>query len=272
MTEKLGLGIIGCGQMGQAVYQGLIKQRVELDKIVLFDIDQARSAELACQTEVARVADSAVSLAETADIIIVAVKPHQVGSVLQEIRPVLRRNQMLVSLAAGIALDVIQSEAGSDIPVVRIMPNVPSLVGHGALGISFGNSVAEHQKPLIFGIFEALGLVEEVPDDLMDAVTALSGSGPAFIFLVAEALCDGAVSVGMPRDLARRLTDQTLLGAAAMLQQTGEHPAVLREKVTSPGGTTIAGLGALERGGVRGIFYDAIKEAFMKSRGINSQQ
>ncbi|NLV15813.1 MAG: pyrroline-5-carboxylate reductase [Syntrophomonadaceae bacterium] len=272
MTEKPGLGIIGCGQMGKALFQGLIKQEMELGKIAVFDIDHTRSAELARQTKTARAADSAVSLAEAVDVIIVAVKPHQVALILQEIRPALRRNQILISVAAGIPLEVLQAEAGPDIPVVRVMPNVPSLVGQGALGISFSLSVNETQKALIIELFEALGLVEEVPEALMDAVTALSGSGPAFIFLVAEALCDGAVSVGMPRDMARRLTDQTILGSAAMLQQTGEHPAVLRERITSPGGTTIAGLGALERGGTRGIFYDAVKEAFMRSQQIKSQQ
>jgi pyrroline-5-carboxylate reductase len=133
------------------------------------------------------------------------------------------------------------------------------------MGLSFSSSVADFKRNLIMDLFSSVGLVETIPEGYMDSVTAVSGSGPAFVFLVAEALTDAAVDVGLPRDLARRLVDQTLIGASLMLQQSDEHPAVLRERVTSPGGTTIAGLRALESGGLRAAFFDAIREAYQRS-------
>ncbi len=268
MNEKISLGIIGCGQIAQAFLGGLVKLEGLLERVALYDLQPERSQVLAALDPVAFIADSALEAATGVEIILLAVKPPQIKPVLRQIAPCLLRNQVVVSIAAGISLDVIANELGEGRPAVRVMPNIPALVGQGAFAMSFSAAVADTQKDRVVNMFSAIGMVEEVPEAYMDAVTALSGSGPAFIFLVAEAMTDAAVNVGLPRDLARRLTDQTILGSVTLLKQTGQHPAALREMVTSPGGTTIAGLKELETGGLRGAFFEAIMAAYRRSAGL----
>jgi len=263
MDSGYTLGLIGCGQMARALLGGFAGRGL-LREITLYDIEPAKARGLA-EDYGARVADSGYTLAKDADIVIVAVKPPQVKTVLKEIAPVLNADKVLISVAAGVALASIREIIAPDIPVVRVMPNVPCLIGQGVSGLSFGGSLADDKRRLIIELFSAVGLVEVIPEEYMDAVTAVSGSGPAFVFLVAEALTDAAVDIGLPRDIARRLVNQTLTGSSLMMQETGEHPAILRERVTSPGGTTIAGLRALERGGVRAAFFDAVREAYNRA-------
>lgn len=263
MASILKLGFIGCGQMARALLGGFTRHNDFLT-ITLFDIDADKVQALADEFG-AQVADTGSTLVQDVDLVVLAVKPLQVITVLKEIAPVLNKKKVLVSVAAGVTLDNIQKEIGSQIPVVRVMPNVPCLIGQGAMGISYNSSVTDNKRILVENLFSSVGSVEPISEEYMDAVTAVSGSGPAFVFLVAEALTDAAVDIGLPRDLARRLVSQTLIGSSAMLQQSGEHPAVLKERVTSPGGTTIAGLRALESGGVRAAFFGAIREAYLRS-------
>ncbi|MGE5545197.1 MAG: pyrroline-5-carboxylate reductase [Bacillota bacterium] len=266
MDTGFTLGVIGCGQMARALLGGFTECRELLTSISLFDIDSTKAEALA-GVYGADVADSGYNLAQGVDVVVLAVKPPQVKAVLKEIAPALDADKVLVSLAAGVTLDSIRQDIDPNIPVARVMPNVSCLIGQGVMGLSFSSSVADDKRELILRLFSTTGLVEIVPEEYMDAVTAVSGSGPAFVFLVAEALTDAAVDVGLPRDLARRLVNQTLIGSAIMMRESGEHPAVLRERVTSPGGTTIAGLRALERGGIRAAFFDAVREAYQRAAG-----
>lgn len=264
METGFTVGLIGCGQMARALLGGFAGSRGLPEEITLFDIEPAKARVLA-EDYGARVADSGYTLVQGVDVVIMAVKPPQVRTVLKEIAPALNVDKVLVSVAAGVTLASIQESIDPHIPLARVMPNVPCLIGQGVIGLSFSSSAADDKRQMIRQLFAAVGLVEVIPEEHMDAVTAVSGSGPAFVFLVAEALTDAAVDIGLPRDMARRMVNQTLTGSALMMQETGEHPSVLRERVTSPGGTTIAGLRALESRGVRAAFFDAVREAYNRA-------
>lgn len=262
------LGLIGCGKMGSALLAGLARQGGLFDSIYIYDIDAAKSRKLASETA-ARSLNSGAEIAQETNVIVLAVKPNQIIPVLRNIAPLLHEDKLLISIAAGVSLNSIAGEVERHVPLARVMPNTPCLIGQGVSAVSFGKFVKEDQKTLIFKMLAAVGSVEEIPETLMDAVTAVSGSGPAYLFLVAEAMIDAAVEVGIPRDLARVLVNQTISGSIAMLNQSGEHPAILREQVTSPGGTTIAAIKALENRGIRSAFYDAVQAAYDRSRALS---
>ncbi|MGE5415520.1 MAG: pyrroline-5-carboxylate reductase [Acidobacteriota bacterium] len=260
------LGIIGCGQMARALLGGFAREADLFSSILLHDIDPGKAGVLAKEYN-AKSVESSRDLAAAANIILLAVKPGQVSTVLRQIVPTLNENKLLVSIAAGISIGAILHEVGRHMPVARVMPNTPCLLGQGMVALSPGTFVEEKSLALLKRMFSTVGLVEIVPEGYMDAVTAVSGSGPAYIFLVAEAMTDAAVEVGLPRDIARTLVNQTISGAVAMLQ-TGEHPSKLKDQVTSPGGTTIVGIRALESGGVRAAFFAAVREAFERSKAL----
>jgi pyrroline-5-carboxylate reductase len=229
------------------------------------DIDGARAQTFARDFDGEAMA-SGLALTENADIVLLAVKPAQVVPVLKQVAPALREDKLLVSIAAGVSISTLTQHTGKRIPVTRVMPNTVCLVGKGATAVAFDNLVSEQDRDLILRLFAAVGMARAVAEDYMDAVTAVSGSGPAYLFLVAEAMTDAAVEIGLSRELARDLVNQTLMGASYMLQDSGEHPALLRERVTSPGGTTIAGLRALEEGGLRSAVFNAIDQACRRSK------
>ena len=181
---------------------------------------------------------------------------------------VLTPEQTLVSIAAGVTTQQLESYFETDVPCVRVMPNTPALIGQAAAAIALGaHADAEHAK-LAHRIFDVMGLAIDVPEKLLDAVTGLSGSGPAYVYVFIEALSDAGVKMGLPRDVATQLAAQTVAGAAQMVLQTGKHPGVLKDMVTSPGGTTIAGLHALEDGAFRGVVIDAVEAATERSREL----
>lgn len=265
MPDRNILGVIGCGQMGGVLLAGMVREGGVFDSTLVFDIEPSRTREAASDWGVI-VKESSLAVANEADVVVLAVKPAQVKEVLSQIAPVINENKLLISIAAGISLSFIAGAVDKSLPLVRVMPNTPCLVGEGAVAVSVGNFVTEKDRDLLLQMFSTVGMVQFVPEGYMDAVTAVSGSGPGYLFLVAEAMTDAAVEVGLPRQLARLLVNQTLLGTAQLLIETGEHPAVLRDQVTSPGGTTIAGLTALEGGGLRAAFFNAVKEAFERSK------
>lgn len=265
MDARTKLGIIGCGQMAHALLKGFNQDSPMFASVFMYDIDPSKARALADEFS-GTVKESSHEVAEGADLILLAVKPAQIVSVLRDIESVIHEDRLLVSIAAGISITKILHEVGKHVSVIRVMPNTPSLIGMGATAVAFGTSVAEADKELITKMFLSVGSVDTVPESYMDAITAVSGSGPAYIFTVAEAMTDAAVEVGLPRDLARKLVNQTLAGSVAMLQMEGSHPVLLREQVTSPGGTTIAGLKALESRGLRGAFFDAINAAFQRAK------
>ncbi|MEG3641295.1 pyrroline-5-carboxylate reductase [Magnetococcus sp. PR-3] len=207
-----------------------------------------------------------------ADLVVVAVKPNLVPIVLADVAEHLPPTAVVLSIAAGMDLDTMADALNGPQPIIRAMPNTPALVGEGVTVLCPNDHVTDAQLTQAKTVLESVGQVAVVKQEsLIDGVTALSGSGPAYVFLMAEALSDGGVSCGLPRDLADQLAVQTLLGSATLLRESGEHPGVLKNRVTSPGGTTIAGMGVLERHGVRGALIDAVQAAWSRSKELSGK-
>lgn len=224
---------------------------------------QARQ-DFTTETGVSSTADNR-EVAAGSDLLLLAVKPQVMAALLADIRPSVTGRHMVISIAAGITLKQLSDGLGQDRRLIRVMPNTPCLVGASASGYSPGRSATLEDVALVDRLLNALGRAFRLPEHLLDAVTGLSGSGPAFVYVMIEALSDGGVRVGLPRDVATTLAAQTVFGAAKMVLETGSHPGVLKDMVASPGGTTIAGLHALERGGLRAALMDAVEAATKKS-------
>lgn len=205
------------------------------------------------------------------DVLILAVKPQMMKPLLAEVRPLLKPHQLIVSIAAGIPLRQLAEGLGTDRRLIRVMPNTPCLVGASASGYSAGEAATAADVAFVDQLLNAVGRAFALPESLLDAVTGLSGSGPAFVYVMIEALSDGGVRVGLPRDVATALAAQTVFGAAKMVLETGTHPGQLKDMVASPGGTTIAGLHALERGGLRAGLMDAVEAATRRSTELGKQ-
>ena len=264
------LAVLGAGMMGSALARGLVQAgALSPARIVLYDALPAAAERLAADLGSARVAASATDAAAGADILLLAVKPHVVGPLLESLSPTLRSSQLLLSIAAGVPLTKMESLLTVGIPVIRAMPNTPALVRQGATALSRGLYATDEQVELARSLFAAVGEAVMVEERLLDAVTGLSGSGPAYMYLVIEALSDGGVKAGLPREAARRLAAQTVLGAAQMVLSSGEHPAQLKDNVTSPGGTTAAALAVLERAGVRAALIDAVEASAHRAKELS---
>ena len=203
-----------------------------------------------------------------ANVLVLAVKPDQVGGVLAEVRDQFTRKHLLISIAAGVPLAKLEAGLGAGARLIRVMPNTPALVGASATAFALGKSARLEDGALAQKLFSAVGISFQVKEALLDAVTGLSGSGPAYGYLFIEGLSDGGVAAGLPRDIATRLAAQTVLGSAKMVLETGLHPGALKDMVTSPGGTTIEGLHELEKGKLRGTLISAVRAATEKSRKL----
>jgi len=264
LTQKI--GFVGAGQMARALAAGFVKAGL-IEPSQVFTSDVARAAVEALQQAVpgARALPTNAALASEVDVLVLAVKPQQIPAVLAELRPALKPKHLVISIAAGIRLAALAQGLGEQVRLVRVMPNTPCLVGESASGFCLGSTATAADGTLVAELLAAVGRAFAVDEKLLDAVTGLSGSGPAFVYLVIEALSDGGVRMGLPRDVALALAAQTVLGAAEMVLQTGDHPAVLKDRVTSPGGTTIAGLQALEAGGLRAALMAAVEAATRRS-------
>ncbi len=260
------IGFIGAGMMAEAIARGLLKVGVSPDAMSASDPDECRRR-VFCEMGI-RCTDDNRSVAESVDILLLAVKPFLIHQVLEGLAHVIKPHQLVISIAAGITTGSIESVIETDAPVVRVMPNTPALLGEGASGIAPGKHAAPEHLALAAEVLGACGKVVQVTEDKLDAVTGLSGSGPAYVYMFIEALTSGGVRMGLPRDAALTLAAQTVLGAAKMVIETGEHPAVLRDKVTTPGGTTIEAITALEKGGLRSAVMDAVTVATYKSKEI----
>jgi pyrroline-5-carboxylate reductase len=264
--EHTKIGFIGTGRMATALAAGFTRDLVRASQI--FGADPVAAS----RDMFRRTVGDAVTLSETAneclsqaDVVFLAVKPQMMQSVLADVRSLLTDDRLVVSIAAGLTVSKLESWLPPSCRLIRVMPNTPCLIGRGACGVSRGTYATEQDEQLVSDLLRTVGLVENVPEKLLDAVTGLSGSGPAYVFQMIEALSDGGVKVGLPRDMAMRLAAQTLAGAADMVLQTGDHPAVLKDAVTSPGGTTIAGLHEMELGGVRAALMNAVEASTAKS-------
>lgn len=262
------LSIIGGGAMGAAFAKGVISSgAVEANEVTVADVDGPRLEKLRQELGV-KVETDNLAAVKDAEIILLAVKPPLVPQVCDQLKTAIKPGQLIVSIAAGVSLDKMESCLPEGTAVVRAMPNTPCQVGAGAIGFSAGKSVTKDQIAEAQKIFDAVGISFEVPEKLLNAVTGLSGSGPAYIYVMIEALSDAGVRVGLPRATAMKLAAQTVYGAAKMVLDEGEHPAKLKDQVTSPGGTTIAGLDALERAGFRSALIEAVKAAAKRSEEL----
>jgi pyrroline-5-carboxylate reductase len=269
MKMDFRLGLIGVGNMGAALARGVVGAGVlPPSRIAIADQDARRASALASELGV-HLAASNAELAAESEYVVLAVKPDHIAGVVGEIAGALTSSQTLVSIAAGVPIAAIRRLLKGAAPgLVRVMPNTPARVGAGAIAIA-APEVPEERLAGLMPMLGALGEVFAVTEAMMDAVTGLSGSGPAFVFVMIEALADGGVSVGLPRTVALRLAAQTVFGAAKLVVETGEHPAALKDAVASPGGTTIAGLAELERLGFRSAVLSAVRAAALRSRELS---
>jgi pyrroline-5-carboxylate reductase len=270
MLEGKRLGFIGGGNMAEAIIKGLLAAGIPASALMIAEPEPLRRDFLSSEFA-ANVTDDNLDLARQADIIILAVKPQVAASVLTALEPVITPDKLVISIMAGIPTTTIEETLTNGVRVVRSMPNTPALIQSAATAICPGRKATEQDLKIARGIFSCAGIVVTVTEKQMDAVTGLSGSGPAYVFTFIEALSDAGVKNGLPRDVALLLAVQTVLGAARMLSEAGEHPAVLRDKVTSPGGTTIAGMHALEKEGFRGVVMDAVDAACRRSKELSGK-
>ena len=260
------IGIIGSGNMGKAIIKGL-KAVKPTPKISAWDALSENQKFLKDELGIL-VPQNNQELVANSDIIILAVKPQVVDSVMAEIADSLTTEKLLISIAAGVPCKRLEKELKDPVPTIRIMPNTPALINRGISAIAAGTHAATKHLEITQDIFTCLGETALVAENTMDMVTAVSGSGPAYVFLVIEAMLDAAVGLGMPRDLARKLVIETILGTTELLKESNKHPMALKDMVTSPGGTTIAGLAELEKHGLRHAFNEALKSACQRSQDL----
>jgi pyrroline-5-carboxylate reductase len=265
------IAFLGAGQMAEAFVRGLLGARlVQAEKVWVSDVRPQRAPELARQLGV-HAAPNNLEAVQAAEMVLVSVKPQDVPGLLGEIGADVRADQLVVSIAAGVTLRTLERLLPHHPPVIRVMPNTPALVQAGMAVLAPGTRATDEHEKVALRLFGALGRAIVLPERYLDAVTALSASGPAFLAVVAEALSDAGVRVGLPRDVSHLLAAQTMLGTGRMLTETGMHPALLKEAVTSPGGTSIAGVHAMERGGIRALLMDAIVAATERSAELGRQ-
>jgi pyrroline-5-carboxylate reductase len=268
MLHDKRLVLVGGGNMGEAILKGLIAaQLIKPQQITVTDLVEARLAYLR-ETYAVRTLSENAQAVGPADLIILAVKPQDIAPTIAGIAPVVDDQKVVISIAAGVPVAKIEAAFAKPVRVVRVMPNTPALVLAGAAGLCAGSHARSEDLEVARALFDALGKTVVVSESLMDAVTGLSGSGPAYIFVLIEALADGGVKMGLSRDAALTLAAQTVYGSAKLLLETGLHPGELKDRVTSPAGTTIAGLHALEEGAFRGTVIEAVERATLRSREL----
>ncbi len=266
LKEKI--GFIGGGKMGEALAKGLIRAKLSTaGSIIVSDVDNKRCQALEDETGIKTTQDNREVTANS-DVIILAVKPNIMGTILEELKSDITSEHLVVSIAAGIPLNFMESSLNEGCRAIRVMPNTPCLVGETAAGYALGKNAIQDDGELVGRILNAVGKSFLLDEKYLDAVTGLSGSGPAFIYTVIEALADGGVKMGLPRDVSTELAAQTTFGAAKMVLDSDTHIGELKDSVTSPGGTTIEGLHALEKGGLSNTLINAVEAATKKSKKL----
>jgi pyrroline-5-carboxylate reductase len=260
------IGFIGAGRMATALARGFVASKIVApESIVAADPSAEAAAAFLREVPGATMCGDNALAARGADVLLLAVKPQQMAAALAEVRGAIPADALIVSIAAGVTLDRLASGLPVSQRIVRVMPNTPCLIGRGASAYSLGPHATAADGEVVATLLASVGAACEVPESLLDAITGLSGSGPAFVYSMIEALADGGAAVGLPRTLASELAARTVAGAAEMVLQTGETPAALRDRVTSPGGTTQAGLAVLTRRDFRGAVMEAVSAATQRS-------
>jgi pyrroline-5-carboxylate reductase len=262
------IGFIGGGKMGEALCKGIINANlIEIKNIMVSDVNTERLNLLRSGMGV-NTTQNNKDVTSFADILILAVKPQIIYEVLNDLKNDITHRHLVVSIAAGIPVRFIESRLQMDTKVIRVMPNAPCLVSASATAFSLGSYATDTDEQLVASLFSTVGKVFRLDEKYLDAVTGLSGSGPAYVYMVIEALSDGGVKMGLPRDIATILAAQTVFGSAKMVLETGLHPAKLKDDVASPGGTTIEGISKLEEGGLRAALISAVEAATLKSQKL----
>jgi len=268
MPSKLTIGFLGAGKMATALAKGFVRADLVTAKQIIGS-DPSEAARAAFARDIGSKTTAFNSeVAQFAQVLLLAVKPDQVGNVLNEIREDITGKHLIISIAAGVPLAKLEHALPAGTRIIRVMPNTPALVGASATAFALGKSALGQDAAVAQELFSSVGDAYQLKESLLDAVTGLSGSGPAYVYLVIEALSDGGVASGLPRDVATRLAAQTVLGGAKMVLETGQHPGALKDMVASPGGTTIEGLHELEKGKLRATLINAVRAATEKSRKL----
>lgn len=267
MTEIQKVGFIGGGNMAEALIKGLLHGGYPVERILVSEPSDVRREHLAEAYGVCSTPEN-LELMEQCEIVVLAVKPQIADEVLEGVASAYTEDKLIVSILAGVSCQAIESHFDGSARVVRVMPNTPALVSEGASTICSGRFSSKEDLLLVQHLFESVGQVQKIDERQMDAATGLSGSGPAYVYTIIEALADGGVREGLRRDIAHALAVQTVVGAALMVRETGEHPAILRDRVCSPGGTAITGVSTLENKGLRTTLMEAVSAAANRSREL----
>ncbi len=263
------LGILGLGNMGEAIVGALVRSGFKRNNILASEIRKER-IELVRQRYNVAIAADALELVRKSECILVAVKPQDAKTLLHQIAPALDKGKLILSIMAGVTTSTLLSMAERPVKVIRVMPNICVKIGQGAMGMTCNDLVTQREMEQMKKLLAPLGRMVEVKEELMDAVTAVAGSGPAFLLCFLEAMIDGGVNIGLPRDKASLLAVQTIMGTVGMLDAEKLHPSLMKEMVTSPGGTTIAGLTHLEENGFKGHLVRALEKARNRARELSS--
>ena len=266
MANQQKVAVLGAGVMGEALIAALIGSGVKSSSIAIVEKRPERCSELVAKYAIT--VESLANAVSTSDVILLVVKPQDMQGLLAEIKPDINKSALLLSFVAGKKIEFIQENLSNSQPIVRIMPNTPTSVGLGAAGYSFGSAVTQEHRGFVASLLAAAGKAVEVDESLQDAITATSGSGPAYFFAFVEAMVDGAVALGLSREDATTLTIQTIVGSAALLEKSGDSPTNLREKVTSPNGTTAAALASFSNDHLSEIVARAMKAAHARSQEL----
>lgn len=262
------VAVLGTGKMGSILVQGFLRANLLPPTDILATVaHQDRAEKLSHELNIAVSTDN-VTAARDANVVLLGVKPFQIAELVHTIQPSLTADKLLISFAASVKTRAIEDAAGQDIAVVRAMPNTPSMLGAGITALCRGRFVTDEQLAVAQRIFATVGRTVVVDEKHMDAVTGLSGSGPAFLYIIIEALAEAGVNVGLPRDIATQLAAQTAYGSARMVLETGSHPALLKDEVTTPAGCTVDGILELEEGGLRVTLIKAVKRATMRAKEL----
>ena len=270
MLEKT-IAFLGAGNMAEALIKGLLRAGTARPESILATGRRAERLETLRRTYGVRTTSDNLAAVREADVVVLSVKPQAIDKVLVQVAPAVEPGKLFVSVAAGVPIAAMERRLGAGTRIIRTMPNTPSLVGAGACALAPGEHATEEDIAVATRIFQSVGITTVVDENLLDAVTGLSGSGPAYIFLIIEALSDAGVKVGLPRYTALKLAAQTVLGSAQLLIETNAHPGQLKDQVTSPGGTAIAGLHTLEAGGLRTTLINAVEAATRRARELGEQ-
>jgi pyrroline-5-carboxylate reductase len=271
MASQSNIGFLGAGKMATALAKGFVRAELVVPREIIAS-DPHDAARKNFMNELgAKAVASNVEVAKFANVLILATKPDQVAAALAEISGAFTKNHLLISIAAGVTLAKLENNLTAGARVIRVMPNTPALVGEGASAFALGKSATTADGEIAKKLLSAVGVAFQVKESLLDAVTGLSGSGPAYVYQFIEALSDGGVAAGLPHDIATKLAAQTVLGGAKMVLETGQHPGALKDQVTSPGGTTIEGLHELEKGKFSATIMSAVRVATEKSKKLGQE-